>query len=570
MKALSATFIILCSFTLSAQGPGSAFNPATAPGAKGIHWTAHILYWENPAATIYNEVYFSHDSSAVANLDTNVRVLNGFPSTTHNSFPLSSYGNLNMNTNYFWRVVEFDGSESSVSPLWHFTSQPSPIYTYEYNFTSNFDGWVIKGPLGLNNWTRPSTSIAGGSPGEIRFAWNPVFWGDSYIMSPEIPSPAYVSLWLSFRYYLDWWADTCIVGCAYTTDDGSTWTTVWDLHATGNVGPEQVNLEIVVPGNFRLGFFYTGNSDNIDFLYIDDVIVRTVLTPSHPPSFLNVLSHYDEQKVTLNWNSGWSPYNITGYYIQRKTGLPSSTTEYLTLNTASPDSFIYEDHTVELTQVYTYRILTISGPGMSSHFGNEATAYVPEVVPVELASFNASVKGNNVLLNWMTASEINNFGFEIERASSKTSPIQSWENIGFVEGKGTITGVSNYSFVDKELVAGLYNYRLKQMDVDGTFKYFFLSELIEIGAPDKFELAQNYPNPFNPSTVIVYQMPVSGQVTLKVYDILGKEVAVLVDEYMPAGNYHIEFNASNLSAGVYMYELVSGNFSETKKLVLLK
>ena len=570
MKALSATFIILCSFTLSAQGPGSAFNPATAPGAKGIHWTDHILYWENPSGTIYNEVYFSQDSSAVANLDTNVRVQNGFPSTIYNSFPLSSYGNLLINAMYYWRVTEHGSSGSSDSPVWHFTSQPSPIYTYEYNFTSGFDGWVIKGPLGLNNWFRPNTSVAGGSPGEIRFAWNPVFWGDSYIMSPEIPSPAEVFLWLSFRYYLDWWSDTCIVGCAYTTDDGNTWTTVWDLYATGNVGPEQVNLGIVVPGNFRLGFFYTGNSNNIDFLYVDDVMVTTVLSPPHPPSFLNAASHYDEQKVTLNWNSGISPYNITGYYIQRKTGLPSSTSEYITLYTASPDSFTYEDHTVELNQIYTYRITTLSGPGMSTHFGNEATAYVPEVVPVELLSFSALLNGNDVVLSWTTASEINNNGFEIERASSKTSPIQSWEKIGFVEGKGTITGVSNYSFVDKELVAGVYNYRLKQMDFDGTFKYYFLSELIEIGAPDKFELAQNYPNPFNPSTVIVYQMPVSGQVTLKVYDILAKEVAVLVNEHKSAAKYEVEFNASHLSAGVYFYTITAGSFSETKKLIFLK
>lgn len=570
MKTIPGIFILIYSITIFAQGPGVAINPATAPGAKGIHWTAHILYWENPSGTVYNEVYFSDDSLSVANLDTNARVLNGFPSIIYNSFPVSSLGSLNLNTKYFWRVVEFDGSGSSLSPLWYFTSQPSPIYTHEYNFTSDFDGWIIKGPLGLNNWARPNTSVAGGSPGEIRFAWNPVFWGDSYIMSPEIPSPAYVSLWLSFRYYLDWWADTCVVGCAFTTDEGNTWTTVWDLYATGNVGPEQVNLGIFVPGNFRLGFFYTGNSDNIDFLYVDDVMVTTALSPPHPPSFLNAASHYDEQKVTLNWNSGISPYSITGYYIQRKTGLPSSTTEYLTLYVASPDSFTYVDSTVELNEIYTYRISTLSGPGSSSHFGNEATAYIPEVVPVELTSFTAIVEGNNTVLSWMTASEINNFGFEIERTSSKILPIQSWEKIGFVEGNGTTSGVSSYTFVDKELTPGAYNYRIKQIDFDGTFKFYNLSESIEIGIPDKFELAQNYPNPFNPITVIAYQLPISENVTLKVFDILGKEVAVLVDEYKSAGNHYIEFNASNLSAGVYMYKIVAGSFSETKKLVFLK
>lgn len=202
--------------------------------------------------------------------------------------------------------------------------------------------------------------------------------------------------------------------------------------------------------------------------------------------------------------------------------------------------------------------------------------YADPSVPVELTSFSASVSGSNVSLNWMTASEINNSGFEIERskvypsADGQNSNEVNWEKIGFVEGKGTVAGISNYSFVDKNLNTGVYSYRLKQIDFDGTFKYHNLSESIKIGAPDRFELTQNYPNPFNPSTRIEYSIPQTGLVTIKVYNVIGQQVAELVNEVKQAGTHRIEFDAYGLPSGVYMYKLSSGNFVSTKKMLLLK
>jgi hypothetical protein len=201
-------------------------------------------------------------------------------------------------------------------------------------------------------------------------------------------------------------------------------------------------------------------------------------------------------------------------------------------------------------------------------------------IPVELKSFTANVIDNIVLLEWVTASEVNNSGFEIERRNPplpkdpSDNPLQggennSWERIGFVEGKGTITEIQFYSFADEELKPGLYTYRLKQIDFDGTFEYSPVVE-VEVGIPEQFELFQNYPNPFNPSTVISYQLPVNSIVTLKVYDLLGREVATLVDEYKPAGRYEVEFDAGNLASGSYFYKLQAGEFIETKKLILMK
>jgi hypothetical protein len=192
------------------------------------------------------------------------------------------------------------------------------------------------------------------------------------------------------------------------------------------------------------------------------------------------------------------------------------------------------------------------------------------VVPVELASFTASVisltNNYSVELRWVTATEVNNAGFFIDRKTE----IGEWENMGFVEGNGTTTETHIYSFIDNNLNPGSYNYRLKQIDFDGSFRHYELVNAVEIGLPQNYYLSQNYPNPFNPTTKINWQLKNSGYVTLKVYDDLGREVATIVDEEKPAGSYEVEFNASTLASGVYYYKIVSGNFIETKKMILMK
>jgi len=204
------------------------------------------------------------------------------------------------------------------------------------------------------------------------------------------------------------------------------------------------------------------------------------------------------------------------------------------------------------------------------------------IIPVELTSFTSEVTGNDVLLKWATASETNNKGFEVQRSRNdgrwKTEDGKfirqsvnedEWDVIGFVEGKGTTTEEQKYSFTDNNLMPGNYSYRLKQIDFDGTFEY---SEIIEadILSPDEFYLAQNYPNPFNPATTISFEVGHPTFVTLKVYDMLGNEVATLVDEYKPAGKYKVDFSAESLASGVYYYELKADENSFVKKMILLR
>lgn len=195
------------------------------------------------------------------------------------------------------------------------------------------------------------------------------------------------------------------------------------------------------------------------------------------------------------------------------------------------------------------------------------------VIPVELVSFNALVRGNDIELKWITASEINNKGFEIEKCltqtPSKGEGFIDWISLGFVKGNGTSTEMNRYEFVDQNLEPGKYSYRLKQIDYDGNFSFSNIVEA-EIFAPDEFSLEQNYPNPFNPATVISWQSPVGSHQTLRIYDVLGNEVETLVDEYRQAGRFKVEFYASNLADGVYIYKLTVGNYTATRKMILMK
>lgn len=187
-------------------------------------------------------------------------------------------------------------------------------------------------------------------------------------------------------------------------------------------------------------------------------------------------------------------------------------------------------------------------------------------LPVELISFTSFVNRRDVTLNWSTAFEINNSGFEIEKSMVNGE----WYMIGFTEGNGNSNKVNNYSFTDYNLTTGKYKYRLKQIDFNGSSEYFYLNNEVNIGIENNYKLSQNYPNPFNPSTKIDFNLPDDGNVSIRVFDMTGKELKTLVDEFKTAGYYTIEFNGSDLSSGIYYYKLESGSFKETKKMLLIK
>ncbi len=188
-----------------------------------------------------------------------------------------------------------------------------------------------------------------------------------------------------------------------------------------------------------------------------------------------------------------------------------------------------------------------------------------QFIPVELTGFTAVQNGTEILLNWVTATEINNQGFEVQRSGGGSDFV----NVGYVEGNGTTSETNRYSFVDSSPLTGKSYYRIKQLDYDGKFEF---SKIIEFDfiSPGTYKLEQNFPNPFNPSTTIKYQVIENGLVTLRIFDMLGREVTTLVNENITPGSYSVNFNASGLTSGVYIYQLRAGNYVSTHKMVLLK
>ncbi len=188
-------------------------------------------------------------------------------------------------------------------------------------------------------------------------------------------------------------------------------------------------------------------------------------------------------------------------------------------------------------------------------------------LPVELSSFSASINKRNVSLNWKTATEVNFNSFEIERMQLNSE--NNWQKIALVQASGNSNSPKNYAYTDSKLTSGKFQYRLKMVDNDGSYKYSQTVE-VSIETPKTFELAQNFPNPFNPSTIISYGLPKESNVLLEVYSLTGQHLRTLVSGHQAAGSYEVSFDASNLSAGIYIYQLKSDGLVLTNKMLLVK
>ena len=255
-----------------------------------------------------------------------------------------------------------------------------------------------------------------------------------------------------------------------------------------------------------------------------------------------------------NDQSGYATYDISMDITGAGFTIPNAL--YIVKRTDNTGAWVCQNTTL------AGNILTVTG---LTDFSDFALAGM-EALPVELSSFVSSINGSNVTLNWSTASEINNSGFDIERSSVSGT----WSKVGNVTGNGTSATTHSYTFTDRNLASGNYSYRLKQVDFNGNFEYHNLSNEVIVGIPVKYDLSQNYPNPFNPSTKINYALPTDGQVSIKIFDMAGKEVMSLVNEVKTAGYYSVNFNASNLSSGIYFYSLSAADFTATKKMMLVK
>lgn len=278
------------------------------------------------------------------------------------------------------------------------------------------------------------------------------------------------------------------------------------------------------------------------------------------------------QVVTLEFDNDWQAIdNADSSFVEVSTDGGTSWTAVRTFDVTD----VRNTHeVVDITsfvalQTFQLRLRTIQ-PGWDWWWAVDNLEIIgTSPVPVELTSFTAASVDNNVTLNWSTATELNNSGFQIERSNGS-----AYQVVGFVAGHGTTTEAVNYSFVDQNVESGTYTYRLKQVDLDGTFEYSNTIEVEVLGVKE-FALGQNYPNPFNPSTTINFSLAVDSKVSLKIFDVLGQEVATLINGQMAAGSQKVSFDASSLNSGVYFYRIdadgVDGQkFSSTKKMILTK
>jgi hypothetical protein len=187
-------------------------------------------------------------------------------------------------------------------------------------------------------------------------------------------------------------------------------------------------------------------------------------------------------------------------------------------------------------------------------------------LPVELTSFAALYQNSAVLLQWTTETEINNYGFNVERRVGEGT----WDSIAFIGGHGNSNSPKEYSYSDNDIYAGGSNfqYRLKQIDTDGVYEY---TDIVQVEIiPAQFELSQNYPNPFNPTTTIRFSLPEPTQLKINIYNILGEQVKTIAEGIYETGYYKVTFDATSLPSGTYIYRLESNEFVETKKMILIK
>jgi hypothetical protein len=553
------------------QGPGISSNPNPADSSVDVFWFFQNLSWTNPSNSV--------------NIKVSVGIHPNFLTELYNGAVINNFqipSPLEIRKTYYWRIDEIDSTGISEGNVWIFTTKNSFEYIFIDSFSTHLANWTVTHSSDSCSWkiintdssfvVFPPTARAYAVCSDNLFCTN-----ERVINVMELTNPPDLSSYT--RCGIGWDNDLFLnnlLDTAYveiSKDGGISWLKVWDREGTNQrKSQERIWLGFRFSWDLRIRFRSSFQGKNSWWAIDNFYTFGNALTyfPEIPPNNLIYnLNIGDSLNVLLQWQQGVGPPSVDRYRIQKKLGDSLSQFAYFTIGETDLNTFSFLDTKVNENVEYSYRVGICEGPLQGWNSLPLTLLVLP--LPVELTTFYATIENYNVTLHWETSTETNNKGFEIQRLKdSKVEKLQDWKSVGFVTGNGTTTQINSYFFNDDNLTSGKYSYRLKQIDYDGSYKYYNLSEIIEIDVPSKFELIQNYPNPFNSSTKISWQSPISGWQTLKVFDVLGREVATLVNEEKEAGYHSVDFNASDLPSGVYFYRIQAGNFIDTKKMILLK
>ena len=551
-----------------------------------IHVDFHSIIWENSG----NSVWIGHDGGISNSTDNGVTY-----NTNKNVFPITQYVNFDVcgsNPDYI-----FGGSRDNA-----FTGTTNYGTTWKYIFNGGADGGGAAIDPANPNEIYGTLGALGGSWLFGRF-YSTNFGTDwTQINSGIDPSQQFYT-----KIRTDNSPPLTIFANAdkylyYSTNKGTNWikrnSSAFNVTITNftlkKYGVSSDPVIYVCLNSSQTGHqlqFQSGGGlfEDRSAELPDGISVRTVtLHPTDENTAYAVMNGLqDGKKVYKTTNQGLNWTNNTGdlpnvpagdlvvhptlndvLYLGSEMGFMKTTnggTNWFRWNSGVPEAVIVTEMKSFIKNGELYIIASTYGNSIWTRKDTD------NPLPVQLASFNSTVNGRDVNLKWATYSEQNNSHFNVER---KNTSDENWNMIGKVTGSGNSNEIRNYTFADKGVNTGTYNYRLKQVDYNGNYEYHNLSNAVVIGVPNKYELSQNYPNPFNPTTKIDFQLPRDSKVMIKLYDVSGREVRTIVNEKRTAGFYTVGFDASGLSSGVYFYTIIAGfsgtEFVGTKKMVVVK
>lgn len=357
-------------------------------------------------------------------------------------------------------------------------------------------------------------------------------------------------------------------------------------YAERNVDFSSIPTAVYLQFTFSVSGTYSSSATNAISFYFGTNVANASAVPSlsnvYARFFINLNNNVGQFQIKdisnndtgVNWFSGTQTITwVLNNSGSSKTYLaPNGSSE--TIGDDKVDIWVgttkeFDDKSVETSTatLARFKILTSGWVNGTTFTIDDIVISNETALPVQLTTFTALLTDGNVQLNWATATEINNYGFDIERASASLG--MTWEKIAFIQGHGNSNSTKNYSYIDNAAPAGKVRYRLKQIDFDGKFEYSDVAE-VNVETPTKLVLYQNIPNPFNPTTEIKFALPNKSNIELSIYNLLGEKIRTLINETMPSGNHKIFFNAADLASGVYLYVLIAEKSSTIKKMILIK